>query len=75
MEQYLAAREMALAALKPHRKVTLRELEWRCTSGKWRVIMRGGRFMGAMQMADNDALLVLLRRVDAFEARHGEAAA
>lgn len=67
--RYLEARERALAALLPSRNVTLGELDWRVRSGKWQVILRAGRFAGVRQVADNDALLVLVRRMDAIEAR------
>lgn len=75
LERFFAAREAALAALKPHRKVTLGQLEWRYQTGKWRVILHGGKFAGVLQQADNDALLALLRRTGSFRGVGGEAAA
>ncbi len=66
---FFVARDAARDALKPSRKVTLSMLNWRIETGRWRVILRKGRYRGAVQMADNDALLTLLRRKDAAEER------
>ena len=68
---YQAALQVAQLARRPSRKSTLAELQWRVETGLWRVVMRHGRFVGARQGADNDALLMLLRRADAFAARQG----
>lgn len=66
---YLAAQQVARVARSPSRKATLADLEWRVETGLWHVILRGGRYAGVRQLADNDALLMLLRRADAFSMR------
>ena len=65
----LAALETARDAIKPSRKVTLRQLEWRVESGIWQVILRGGRYAGVRRKADNSALLALLGLVQEPGAR------
>lgn len=70
---YGLALQVADLARRPSRKTTLAELTWRVETGLWRVLMRRGRFVGARQGSDNDALLMLLRRADAFTMRYEEA--
>jgi hypothetical protein len=65
----LAAEETARMALRPLRKVTLKQLEWRVETGIWRVVLRQGRYLGVSQKPDNSALLTLLSRLDAFDRR------
>ena len=67
--RYLAAQELGRAVRAPSRKSTLVDLQWRVETGLWHVILRGGRYAGVRQLADNDALLMLLRRTDAFSMR------
>lgn len=70
-ESFCAAWDAALGRAASHpveshirraRKVTLPELEWRVATGLWQVILRGGRYRGVRQKADNSALLQLVRR-------------
>lgn len=48
--------------IRPSRKVTLPELEWRVETGLWQVIIRAGRYRGVRQKAGNSALLALVRQ-------------
>lgn len=59
----LAAQERATQAVRPKRKVTLGELEWRVETGIWQVLMRRGRYAGVRQKPDNSALLHWLHRL------------
>lgn len=58
-------------------KVTLHELRWRVETGLWRVILVRGKYRGVRRMADNSALLALVRRsnVRSLRGRKGAAAA
>lgn len=51
--RYFADVEGARMALRPSRKVTLRELQWRIDTGIWRVILRNGRYAGVRCKPDN----------------------
>ena len=55
--------------IRPARKVTNAELEWRIETGIWRVILRDGKYCGVHRKPDNSTLLTLLRRGDATRAR------
>jgi len=61
---YLSSLKDARDALKPSRKVTLRQLKWRAETGYWKVILHQGRYVGVRQAADNSAVLVLMARLD-----------
>ncbi len=54
--------EAARTALRPARKVTIQQLEWRIETGIWTVLLRGGCYVGARRKPDNSALLALLSR-------------
>ena len=69
---YRAALQVAQLVRRPSRKSTLAELHWRVDTGLWRVVMRHGRFVGARQGADNEALLMLTRRIDALGMQPGD---
>jgi hypothetical protein len=71
---YLAAQQLAAIVRAPSRKATLADLQWRVETGLWHVILRGGRYAGVRKTADNEALLMLLRRAVAFSGRTEEAA-
>lgn len=58
----LATVAAARAALRPARKVTIQQLEWRIETGIWTVLLRGGCYVGARRKPDNSALLALLSR-------------
>lgn len=62
MVRAIAAVEAARAALKPSRKVTIPQLEWRVESGIWTVLLRRGCYVGVRRKADNAALFALLSR-------------
>lgn len=67
----LAALEAARDALKPSRKVTVEQLEWRVETGFWQVILHGGRYAGVRQKPDDSALLALLGRMREPEPEYG----
>ena len=64
-ESLCAAWDAALGQRSPAapRKVTVQELRWRVDGGLWQVRIYAGRFVAAVQKADNSALLSLLARL------------
>ena len=67
----LAVLEAARDALKPSRKVTVSQLQWRVETGVWQVILHSGRYRGVRQKPDDSALLALLGRIHEPESEYG----
>ena len=64
------ARERAGRGTPDDPKVTLAELQWRCETGLWSVILHRGKYAGVRQKADNSALLAVIRR-SGLDSRRG----
>ena len=73
-EGFAAAWDTVLGGGLPVRKVTPPDLRARLDHGIWRPVVRRGQVLGAVQKADNGALLALLTRIDRAEARARQAA-
>ncbi len=77
-EGFAAAWDAALgksqALITPRRMVTTRELIWRVETGQWYLGFHRGRFICAVQKADDSALFRLLARLDRAQPRSHAAA-
>lgn len=60
----LAGVRRAPPGTRPTRKVTQREPWWAMIGTRWRVVIRSGRYCGAVREAHNSAVLAHLRQVD-----------
>ena len=60
------------AVQPPPRKVTLDALFWRIEQGRYRPLLRGGRYVATIQKPDNRALLAALGRLDRMLPPEGE---
>ncbi len=61
--------DRARTAIRPDRKVTLGELDWRYQTGIWIVQMRRGQYAGMRRKADNCALLAMASRLGKSQMR------
>ena len=71
---FAAAWDTGLGLAPGGAKVTPPDLRHRIDSGLWRPVVRRGQVLGAVQKADNGALLALLARIDRAERRAAQAA-
>ena len=60
------------AVQPPPRKVTLDALLWRIEQGRYRPLLRGGRYVATIRKPDNRALLAALGRLDRMLPPEGE---
>ena len=60
------------AVQPPPRKVTLDALLWRIEQGRYRPLLRGGRYVATIWKPDNRALLAALGRLDRMLPPEGE---
>jgi len=64
-EEFVAAWDAILGVpASPQPKITLETLFQRLKQGRYRPILRGGRYVGTIKKPDNSALLTLLGRLD-----------
>ncbi|MBK6800487.1 hypothetical protein [Novosphingobium sp.] len=70
---FAAAWDAVLGFCPSGAKVTLPDLRYRVDNGLWRPVVRRGQVLGAVQRADNIALLAMLVRIDRAEARARQA--